>query len=98
MSPSLGLLIVRVFEELSTNTSNVRLATTKVTSFSYDLAARTFTGTGGHVTAIPKDNSDIAYDFEFFLGRVDSLFLTSEGDFKIVSGNPAEETDAPKPV
>ena len=44
---------------------------------------------------IPKDNSDIAYDFEFFLGRVDSLFLTSEGDFKVVSGNPAEDPDAP---
>ena len=83
---------------LTSATSAQGVATTKVTSFSFDFAARTFTGTGGHVTAIPKDNSDIAYDFEFFLGRVDSLFLTSEGDFKIVSGNPAEEPDAPKPV
>ena len=83
---------------LTSATSAQGVATTKVTSFSFDFASRTFTGTGGHVTAIPKDNSDIAYDFEFFLGRVDSLFLTSEGDFKIVSGNPAEDPDAPKPV
>ena len=40
---------------------------------------------------IPKDNSQFQYDFDFFLGRRDILFLTERGLFKIVEGVPAEE-------
>ena len=83
---------------MTSATSGQGIATKKVTSMSFDFGSRTFTGTGGHNVLIPKDNSNIGYDFEFYLGRVDSLFLTSEGEFKVASGTPAEDPDAPKPV
>jgi len=70
----------------------------EVNSFTFDFNSRSFTGTGGHNTLIPKDNSNIQYDFDFFLGRVDNLFLTSDGDFKIISGTPAENPDPPKAI
>ena len=83
---------------MSSATSGQGIATKKVTSMSFDFGSRSFTGTGGHNVLVPKDNSNIGYDFEFYLGRVDTLFLTSEGDFKVASGTPAEDPDAPKPI
>ena len=73
---------------MTTATSGQGVDTRKVTSFSFNFGSRSFTGTGGHNVLIPKDNSNIAYDFEFFLGRIDQLFLTSDGEFKMVSGTP----------
>ena len=70
----------------------------EVNSFTFDFNSRSFTGTGGHNTLIPKDNSNIQYDFDFYLGRVDNLFLTSNGDFKVVSGTPAEDPEPPKAI
>ena len=70
----------------------------EVNSFTFDFNSRSFTGTGGHNTLIPKDNSNIQYDFDFYLGRVDNLFLTSNGDFKVVSGTPAENPEPPKAI
>ena len=81
---------------MTTATSGQGVDTRKVTSFSFNFGSRSFTGTGGHNVLIPKDNSNIAYDFEFFLGRIDQLFLTSDGEFKMVSGTPAEVPELPK--
>ena len=67
-----------------------------VTGFSFNFAARAFNvGTASEIL-IPKDNSTIAYDFEFFLGRVDLLFLTEKGEFKIQKGTPAENPEPPE--
>jgi hypothetical protein len=65
---------------------------------SFNFGSRSFTGTGGHTVLIPKDNSNIAYDFEFYLGRIDVLFLTQKGEFKISSGTPAEAPELPKTI
>tara|TARA_R110001592_G_scaffold98717_3_gene281623 strand:- start:939 stop:7322 length:6384 start_codon:yes stop_codon:yes gene_type:complete len=81
---------------MTSATSGQGIATKKVTSMSFNFGSRSFTGTGGHTVLIPKDNSNIAYDFEFFLGRVDVLFLTQKGDFKISTGTPAEAPELPK--
>ena len=70
----------------------------EVNSFTFDFNSRSFSGTGGHNVLIPKDNSNIGYDFDFYLGRVDNLFLTSNGDFKVVSGTPAEDPEPPKAI
>jgi len=83
---------------MTTATSGQGVVTRKVTSFSFNFGSRSFTGTGGHNVLIPKDNSNIAYDFEFFLGRIDQLFLTSDGEFKMVSGTPAEVPELPKAI
>ena len=53
----------------------------------FDFSSRTFAGTGASEILIPKDNSQFQYDFDFFLGRIDMLFLTEQGFFKIVEGD-----------
>src|SRR6056300_1013460 len=62
----------------------------KVTSMSFNFENRSFAGTGSSTVGIPKDNSNFVYDFEHYIGRVDQLFLTSAGEFKIVTGVPSE--------
>ena len=55
---------------------------------------RSFDGTGGSTIDIPQFNSDITTDFEFFLNRIDKVFITRQGDLKILKGasaiNPLE--------
>lgn len=70
----------------------------KVTSMSFNLESRSFAGTGSSTTNIPKDNSNFIYDFDFYLGRIDSLFLASDGLFKIIRGSSAENPKIPKPI
>ena len=83
----------------TTSTQTIQNQTThKVTSMSFNFESRSFSGTGSSTTDIPKDNSNFAYDFDFYLGRIDSLFVTSQGQFKIVSGTPSENPIEPKPL
>ena len=82
---------------VTTTTSTIQGQTVnKVTGFSFNFESRSFSGTGSSTVDIPKDNSNFQYDFDFYLGRIDLLYLTSEGQFKIVSGAPAENPSAPK--
>ena len=70
----------------------------KVTSKSFDFSSRSFAGTGASTILTPKDNSQFQYDFDFFLGRRDLLFLTEQGIFKVVQGVPVEEPEFPKKI
>jgi len=70
----------------------------KVTSMSFNFENRSFAGTGSSTVGIPKDNSNFVYDFEYYIGRVDQLFLTSAGEFKIVTGVPSENPTQAKPL
>ena len=58
---------------------------------------RTYDGTGASTVDIPKFGSDITSDLEFYLSRVDKIFLTREGNIKVVKGasdlNPLEPGD-----
>ena len=47
---------------------------------------RSFDGTGASVVQPIKFNSDVRSDFEYYLGRVDKVFLDKEGNFKILKG------------
>ena len=68
----------------------------KVTSMSFDFISRSFAGTGASSILIPKDNSQFQYDFDFFLGRRDMLFLSERGNFVLKKGEPAETPTLPK--
>ena len=70
----------------------------KVTSNSFNLEQRSFAGTGSSTTNIPKDNSNFIYDFDFYVGRKDSLFLAADGKFKVVRGAASEAPTTPKPI
>ena len=78
------------------NRNSGQYSADNVTGFSFNFASRKFHGTKASEVLIPKDNSNISYDFEFYLGRVDLLFLTEKGEFKIQKGTPAEIPDAPE--
>ena len=58
---------------------------------------RSFDGTGASTVDIPEFSSDITSDLEFYLSRVDKLFLTREGNLRVVAGasdlNPLEPKD-----
>ena len=69
-----------------------------ITAQSFNFASRTFGGTNASEILIPKDNSTIQYDFEFFLGRVDLLFLTHKGSLLNVKGTPAEDPEPPEHI
>ena len=83
---------------INTATSIQSQTAHKITSKSFDFTGRSFAGTGASEILIPKDNSNFQYDFDFYLGRKDFLFLTEQGFFKIVQGVPAEVPQFPKQI
>ena len=87
----------RVGDATIDTTTTIQSQTThKVTSKSFDFSSRSFAGTGASDIKIPKDNSQFQYDFDFFLGRRDLLFLTESGLFKLLEGVPSETPEFPK--
>ena len=81
---------------INTATSIQSQTAHKVTSKSFDFSSRSFAGTGASDIKIPKDNSQFQYDFDFFLGRRDLLYLTEAGLFRVVNGVAAELPEFPK--
>ena len=69
-----------------------------ITGNSFDFSSRLFSGTGSVVVNTPKPNSASTHDFEFYLGKMASVFLTVNGDFKVVEGASAEFPDLPKNI
>jgi hypothetical protein len=86
----------RVADITSTTLAIQNQTTYTVTDYSFNFTARSYTGNGSSTVNIPKDNSSFQYDFENYLARIDFLFLTPEGDFKVVQGAPAEQPEPPK--
>ena len=44
---------------------------------------------------IPKPESDFRCDYDFYLGRIDKLFLTDQQQFKVIKGTPGESGELP---
>ena len=57
---------------------------------------RSYNGTGNSTIDIPEFNSDITTDFSFFLNRIDKLFITREGELKVVKGASSLNPLAPQ--
>jgi hypothetical protein len=57
---------------------------------------RSFNGTGNSTIDIPEFNSDITTDFSFFLNRIDKIFITRNGDLKVVKGASSLNPLAPQ--
>src|SRR6056300_448443 len=56
---------------------------------------RSFDGTGASVVQPIKFNSDIRSDFEYYLGRVDKIFLDKDGNFKVLKGASSSSPRVP---
>ena len=64
-----------------------------VTSATQD---RQYSGTGASTIDIVEFNDDITSDFEFYLARIDKIFLDKDGNFKVVSGASSLTPQIPK--
>ena len=58
-------------------------------------ADRSFDGSGASDCDVVEFNNDITTDFEYFLPRIDKIFLTRQGDFKISKGASALNPESP---
>lgn len=68
----------------------------QVDDMSFNFEDRNFHEVGASVNDIPKDNSNFGYDFEHYLGRIDSFTITPTGEFKVIQGTPSENPSPPK--
>ena len=85
--------------DATTTTQTIQNQTVyRVTSYSFNIESRSFAGTGSSTVSIPKDNSNFIYDFDFYVGRKDSLFIAADGKFKVVRGADSEVPQTPKPI
>jgi hypothetical protein len=64
-----------------------------ITSSSQD---RQYSGTGASTIDIVQFNSDVTSDFEYYLPRIDKIFLDKDGNFKIISGASSLTPQIPK--
>ena len=83
--------------KIYTGASDTVTAIDTITGNSFDFSARQFDGTGSVVVNTPKPNSASTHDFEFFLAKMASLFLTTnEVSFQIVEEHRQKNLDHPK--
>ena len=57
---------------------------------------RQYSGTGASVVDVIEFNSDVTSDFEYYLPRVDKIFLDNLGNFKVVKGASSLSSQLPK--
>ena len=57
---------------------------------------RSFDGTGASTVDVVKFGDDITTDFEFYLSRIDKVFLDKDGSFKVVEGASSLDPQLPK--
>ena len=67
----------------------------------FDFKSRVFTTTGSPIATvfdIPKVNSDFRCDFDWYLPRIDKVFLLPNGEFQIIKGKSEENPAVPDDV
>ena len=57
---------------------------------------RSFDGTGASTVDIIRFNDDVSTDFEFYLPRIDKIFLDKDGSFKVLEGASSLDPQVPK--
>tara|TARA_Y100001937_G_scaffold19591_2_gene26978 strand:- start:5529 stop:11807 length:6279 start_codon:yes stop_codon:yes gene_type:complete len=57
---------------------------------------RTYDGSGASDVDVVKFGSDVTADFEYFLPRIDKVFLTRSGELKVSKGAPAIDPELPE--
>ena len=57
---------------------------------------RSFDGTGASTVDVVKFGDDVTTDFEFYLPRIDKIFLDKDGKFKVVEGASSLDPQLPK--
>ena len=68
---------------------------TTTTTSPFDFASRDFTGSGQAVPNILVSDENIVVNYEYYLGRIDRVFLDAFGKFNVVNGVPAINPQLP---
>ena len=63
-----------------------------------EFAGRTFNAAGQSVSSILASDESIIADVDYYLGRIDRVFLSKDGRFQVVYGTPSEDPVSPNPV
>ena len=63
-----------------------------------EFAGRTFNASGQSVSSILASDESIIADVDYYLGRIDRVFLSKDGRFQVVYGTPSEDPVNPNPV
>ena len=85
--------------DLSNSTSGAVFAPFGYESGRSFLSARTgITATGANAVDVPVSGSSLKGDIEFYVGRIDKVFLHKDGEFQISQGTPALTPMKPKGI
>jgi len=60
--------------------------------------AKNFVNAGSSAVDIPKPGSDLTSDFEFYLARIDGIFMQKDGQFVAATGASALDPQRPEPI
>ena len=64
------------------------------TTINSGTADRSYDGTGSSTVDVVQFNSDVTTDFEYYINRIDKIFITRDGELKVLKGasalNPLE--------
>ena len=63
----------------------------------FEFDSRDFSGAGQSASVLVS-NENIGFDYDFYLGRVDRLYVNKDGTFTIKQGVPAENPVEPDPI
>ncbi len=87
----------RVANAAATITNDVRV----VTGYSFNINSRNFSpdsNSGASTVNTVRDNSNFNFDYEYYLARRDSVYLTTDGEFVVIQGNDSENPKYPDTV
>ena len=60
-----------------------------------EFAGRTFNQSGNSAANLLASQENLIFNFSYYLGRIDRLFLTKDGKFQVVYGTPADKPEPP---
>jgi hypothetical protein len=60
-----------------------------------EFEGRTYNQSGNAAANILASQENLVFDFSFYLGRIDRLFLTKDGKFQVIYGTPSERPEPP---
>ena len=64
----------------------------------FEWSSRNFGGSGQSVPNVLVSNENITFDYKRYMGRVDRLFLNSDGTFVLVEGQPSMDPQIPEAI
>ena len=75
-----------------------RVADYNSTLSPFEWSSRNFSGTGQTIPNVLVSDENITFDYKYYLGRIDRLFLNRDQTFTVVEGTPALNPSRPEAI